>query len=97
MALGFGSWTKAQSLTPTGFYRNLTARNQEGQAMLNLQRKLGERIVARIGDTEIRICATQLHGKRVVFGIEAPKHVLILRKEIADKMDAEQEDEKQAV
>ncbi len=51
--------------------------------MLVLSRKEGERIV--IGD-DITVVITKVHGNRVTLGIEAPKHVRVVREELVQKI-----------
>lgn len=55
--------------------------------MLCLSRKKNETIC--IGD-DIRVTVTQLKGDKVRIGVEAPKHIKVDRKEIRDKINAEQ-------
>lgn len=58
--------------------------------MLVLTRKQGETI--RIGD-DVTITVVRTKGKAVRIGIEAPKHVPVLRGEIAKALGNEAEDE----
>lgn len=56
--------------------------------MLALSRKVGEKI--RIGDDVVIGVAEISHG-RVKIGIEAPKHINILREEVRDKFQGERD------
>lgn len=54
--------------------------------MLILQRKLNEEI--RIGDN-IRVTVTDIRGDKVRLGIEAPREVNVLRKEVWEAIQNE--------
>ena len=54
--------------------------------MLILTRRVDERIF--IGD-DITLCVLDIEGNRVRLGLEAPKHVAILREEIHQKYAAD--------
>lgn len=58
--------------------------------MLTLTRKVGEKIM--IG-TDIIVTVTSIHhgneGDRVKLGIEAPRHVRVMRSELVDREPAE--------
>jgi carbon storage regulator len=53
--------------------------------MLVLSRKVGERVL--IGDS-IWVTVVRLDGDRVRLGIEAPRHVAVLRQELATRNGA---------
>jgi len=52
--------------------------------VITLSRRKDEEIL--VGDS-IRIVVKKIKGSRVVLGIEAPKKVLILRKELKEESD----------
>ncbi len=54
--------------------------------MLVLSRKIGQRI--RIAG-DIEVVVTEIQGDRIKIGIEAPKHVPVLRAELASYPRAE--------
>jgi carbon storage regulator len=56
--------------------------------MLVLSRKVGQRMV--IGDN-ITLVVTSISGNRVIVGIEAPKHVKVIRGELLELPPAEGE------
>jgi carbon storage regulator len=58
----------------------------EGNAMLVLSRKTGEKIV--ISDS-ITITVVRLAGDRVQIGIEAPREMPVHRQEVRDRMQSE--------
>lgn len=51
--------------------------------MLIITRKLGESLI--IGDNHIKITVTEIKGKQVKFGVEAPREIVVCREEIFDK------------
>lgn len=53
---------------------------------LVLTRNLGQRIF--INGEEIKICVYDVKGEQVKLAIEAPKSILILRKELTDESKA---------
>lgn len=53
--------------------------------MLILTRKVGQSLV--IGDN-IEIVITEMSGDKVKIGINAPKEIIVLRKELCQTMDA---------
>ena len=57
--------------------------------MLVLTRKKNERIVIQSGDDEIVVVVGKVQGNKVSVGIEAPKHVSILRGEVRRISDAD--------
>lgn len=62
--------------------------------MLILTRKVGESIM--IGDS-VEVKVLGLRGGQIKIGIEAPKDLKVHREEIYERIQAEQEDERQAV
>jgi carbon storage regulator len=53
--------------------------------MLLLSRKSGQSIVLRIGEDVVEITVIQLKDDQVRLGIEAPRHVIVHRKELLNK------------
>ena len=62
--------------------------------MLILTRKVGESIM--IGDS-VEVKVLGLRAGQIKIGIEAPKDLKVHREEIYERIQAEQEDERQAV
>lgn len=56
--------------------------------MLIIARKLGESIV--IGDHYIKITVTEIKGKQVKFGVEAPREIVVYREEIFERFKQKQ-------
>lgn len=56
--------------------------------MLVLSRKRNEVIVLETSDGPIRVVITKVGEDRVGIGIEAPKAIQILRKELSDRKEA---------
>lgn len=50
--------------------------------MLVLTRKDGERIIIKVGDTEIVVTVAELSNQFVRLGFEAPRDVIIKREEL---------------
>ena len=50
--------------------------------MLVLTRRIGEKIIAQIGDVAIAIMPVKAEGGWARIGIEAPREVLVLREEL---------------
>lgn len=51
--------------------------------MLVITRKLGEALI--IGDNEVVVTVVEVHGRSVRLGIEAPREILVLRRELAER------------
>ena len=53
--------------------------------MLVLSRKVGEEIIITVRDTTIRLMVVDMRAGKVRIGIEAPRHVPIVREELANR------------
>lgn len=60
--------------------------------MLVLSRKRGETI--EIGDRTVVVTVVEIRGDKVRLGIEAPLDIPVHRGEVADRLRAEEEEEK---
>jgi carbon storage regulator len=58
--------------------------------MLVLSRKKGEAIVV---DTKTLITVVEIHGNKVVLGIEAPAEVPVHRREVTEAIQREEQDD----
>lgn len=56
--------------------------------MLLLKRKIGEKIIIDTGNDIIQILIGDLSYKEAKIGIEAPRNIVIIRNELADKIDS---------
>lgn len=63
--------------------------------MLILTRRVGEVLVIGEGVDAVRVIVVGIDGNQVRIGIEAPKAVPVHRKEIYDRIQAEQAEGKQ--
>ena len=59
--------------------------------MLALTRKKGQSIRIGEGTDAIVVTLCQIYGSRARIGIEAPRHVPVMRSEIDDRWDQEEE------
>lgn len=57
--------------------------------MLVLTRAIEEKLI--IGNGEITLTVVEIQGNKVRLGIDAPKHVTILRQEVFDKIHSKQD------
>lgn len=55
--------------------------------MLALSRKVGEKIVCKIGGETMTVCIVAIENGKVRIGFEAPPSVKINRKEVQDQID----------
>lgn len=55
--------------------------------MLVLSRKVHEKLILTIDDTEIVVCVVKIEGNRVRIGIQAPKDVKVCRQELLNNDD----------
>jgi carbon storage regulator len=68
-----------------------TSRKREF-SMLILTRRAGEEIVIGNGDAEIGVVVLGVKGNQVRIGVAAPAHVPVHRREVAERIAAQQDD-----
>lgn len=59
--------------------------------MLNITRKVGQRIFIMVGDDEIIVTVNMVRKGGVNLGITSPKHIKIYREEVVQRMERELE------
>lgn len=57
--------------------------------MLILTRRPGERIIIETADGPIEVMPIEVSGTQVKLGVQAPRHVIVHREEIRDRIEAE--------
>ena len=53
--------------------------------MLVLTRRIGEEVIIRLGDQEVRVSLEMIDGYQARLGFEAPQEVRIIRSELAEE------------